>query len=55
MTNINGFVFNAIGELIGQPEHISIELLNDTLKVLYKQQEYIKASRIQGLINTLES
>ncbi len=51
---IKGFVFNEIGDLIAQPEDPSLELLKTTLDLLYKQQSYIRASRIQHLINVIE-
>lgn len=50
---INGFVFNVIGDLIAEPENPSLELLEETLKELYKQQQYISASRIHHRINTI--
>ncbi|MBY7854404.1 hypothetical protein KW429_11910 [Vibrio fluvialis] len=50
---INGFVFNAIGDLINEPQEPSLELLKETLETLYKQQQYISASRIQHRINVI--
>lgn len=51
---INGFVFNAIGDLVEQPENPSIETLRDTQAQLFKQQNAISASRLQPLINAIE-
>ncbi|ENI4487313.1 hypothetical protein ABXZ88_003185 [Vibrio fluvialis] len=50
---INGFVFNAIGDLINEPQEPSLELLKETLGILYKQRQYISASRIQHRINVI--
>lgn len=51
--NINGFVFNCIGDLISKPENTSLELLEKTLETLHSQGERIKASRIQHAMNVI--
>ncbi|MPX98256.1 hypothetical protein EHW61_16650 [Salinivibrio sp. VYel6] len=47
---VNGFIFNGLGELLEKPERPTREMLHDTLDKLYEQREYIKASRIQQLL-----
>ena len=48
---INGFVFNDIGDLIRFPETYSKDLLIETYNKLISDAEYIRASRINHLIN----
>lgn len=48
---INGFVFNDIGDLIRVPETYSKDLLIETYNKLISDREYIRASRINHLIN----
>lgn len=50
MENVNGFIFNDIGDLIGQPENPSLELLRETHRQLMKDCEFIRASRIGHLL-----
>jgi len=45
------FKFNQIGDLISYPEDTSLAHLHKIHDDLIKQREYIKASRIQHLIN----
>ena len=52
--NINGFVFNQIGQLLKEPKNASLELLQKTWNDLIVKKEYIKASRIQHRINLIE-
>lgn len=49
----NGFVFNAIRDLIDEPENPSLQQLRETLDALYKQKEYIAAARVQHRINSI--
>ncbi|MGR5096112.1 hypothetical protein ACPV5O_20840 [Vibrio maritimus] len=53
-TEINGFVFSAIGDLLITPHNVSLPLLESTLTALHEQKSYICASRIQHLINAIE-
>jgi hypothetical protein len=50
-TKDNGFVFDNAGALISEPENATLDLLKTTRESLYRQREYIKASRITQLIN----
>ena len=51
MYTVNGFTFNYLGELEGEPEGYTMDDLNDTYQHLISDREYISASRIQHLIN----
>lgn len=51
MKNINGFMFNDIGDLISKPIKYDLVLLTNTYIKLISDREYISASRIQYLIN----
>lgn len=48
---INGFVFNNIGDLVRSPEIYTKDLLIETYNKLISDREYIRASRINHLIN----
>jgi len=50
MKNVNGFIFNDIGDLIEQPEAPSIDLLHETRRQLVQEGEFISASRIDHLL-----
>lgn len=49
---VNGFVFSPYGELLEKPSVFSEEILNDTLKKLYRRGRSIAASRIEHSINS---
>lgn len=49
--NVNGFIFNAIGDLIMTPIRYDMSSLDSTLYQLYKAGDNIKASRIEHLKN----
>ena len=51
---INGFMFNDIGDLISKPENYTRDILIETYDRLIKNAEYIRASRINHLINIFE-
>lgn len=51
---INGFMFNDIGDLISKPETYTKCILIETYDKLIKDAEYIRASRINHLINIFE-
>lgn len=48
--DVNGFVFNLIGELISKPEQPSLQLLQDTADTLTAMNEHISSSRVRELI-----
>lgn len=49
--NINGFIFNSLGELVNTPIYYDMASLESTLYQLYGAGENIKASRIEHLKN----
>lgn len=51
---LNGFVFNGVGDLISSPEAPSKLTLNATLQTLFQRNEYIKASRVALLLSNME-
>lgn len=51
---LNGFVFNGVGDLISSPEAPSKLTLKATLQILYQRNEYIKASRVAWLLSNIE-
>ena len=51
--HVNGFIFNSIGELTCEPKLVTLSTLEDTLASLYRQGEYISASRIQHRVNMI--
>ena len=51
---INGFMFNDIGDLISKPENYTRDILIETYDRLIENAEYIRASRINHLINIFE-
>jgi len=54
MNNVNGFVFNSIGELIDTPPTYDAGTLQATHTALISDGEYISASRVTHLINALQ-
>ncbi|HAS6026877.1 MULTISPECIES: hypothetical protein [Vibrio] len=50
---VNGFIFNSIGDLLEEPENPSLELLVATRDLLLQKESYIRASRIQHRINVI--
>lgn len=48
--DINGFVFNDIGNIIGWPTTVTVEVLQQTHATLVERKEYIAASRINNLL-----
>lgn len=48
--DINGFVFNDIGNIIGWPTTVTVEVLQQTHATLIERKEYIAASRINNLL-----
>ncbi|EHD1697928.1 hypothetical protein M2G93_19285 [Vibrio vulnificus] len=50
---VNGFVFNSIGDLLEEPENPSLELLVATRDLLLQTKSYIRAARIQHRINAI--
>jgi hypothetical protein len=52
MYTLNGFTFNYVGDLVGEPEGYTLDELKDVHYALTQDREYISASRIQHLINT---
>lgn len=53
MHEINGFTFNAIGDLVSKPSAPSKDVLESTLAELYKSKRYICASRVEHRLNVL--
>lgn len=47
---VNGFVFNDTGEVIGWPTTVTVEVLQQTHAMLMERKEYIAASRINNLL-----
>jgi hypothetical protein len=48
--DINGFVFNGLGDIIDTPKDPSLSVMRDTIDTLHQQGEHIKASRINRLM-----
>lgn len=53
-SEINGFKFNEMGQIISEPKTLTLDVLKETLKKANEMQEYICASRIQHKINVIE-
>lgn len=49
---INGFVFNSLGDLIAEPKNPTMEILKKSMKELNSKGETIKASYIKHRIET---
>lgn len=48
---IHGFTFNLIGDLVATPKHYTLQQLKELHEKLIEEREYIRASRINHLIN----
>ena len=46
-----GFTFNLIGDLVATPKRYTIQQLKELHGKLIREREYIRASRINHLIN----
>lgn len=49
LQNVNGFIFDKVGNLLDSPRHYDLQLLNDSIFYLHNMGQHISASRLEHL------